>query len=92
MSPKFVKAPKPAKRPRIVLRYPPINMYPEDVRAKKVIAEYHRPRKGHKYAFSDVLRDLARLEAKHIKETGHSLLDLKEPDQTFSVHAGMLAN
>lgn len=51
-------------------------MYPDDILAQKVNAAFWRQRIGDKYSHADVLRKLARAEAKCIKATGKSILDM----------------
>ena len=57
-------------------RYPSIIMYVEDINAQKINAEHWRPRVGDKYSYSDILRNLARAEARCIRRNGKSLLDM----------------
>lgn len=56
-------------------RYSSIIMYPEDVKAKKVIEDFWRPKMNHRYSFADILRALTRAEAKIIERTEKSILD-----------------
>lgn len=61
-------------------RYPAIVMYPEDVHAKAVNENHWRPRMGHKYAYSDLIRQLMRAEALFIERHGKSILDMEFPE------------